>query len=269
MRVRLLGTGAADGIPGWLSDSEVSVHARAVGGREIRSRSAALLDGHLKIDLPPDTAWQMARDNLNACDWTALVFTHSHNDHLAVDELQYGMFPFNENAYLPFPVYGNRTVCEIVRARYPAWPIEVVETRCFEPFVHIGTTVTPVRAHHGGGAEDTQNLLFERDGRTLLYATDTGIWREPTWEFLQGRQVNALVIECTEGLGGTNFEGHLDVDECFEVVRRLRTMGTLQADSRVWTTHHSQQGRATHAQLVQLLQEEGILAGYDGLEIDV
>lgn len=269
MKVRLLGTGAADGIPGWYSDTEVSRHARAVGGREIRSRSAALIDGHLKIDLPPDTAWQMARDGLDARDWTGLVFTHAHNDHLAVDEIQYGLFPFNSNEFLPFPVYGNATVCAAVRDRYPDWPIEIVETRSFEPFQHLGYGVTPIRSRHGSGDEDTHNLLFERDGRTLLYATDTGIWHEPTWEFLSGCRVDSLVIECTEGLATTQYEGHLDVQELFAVVRRLRELGTLGTDATVLTTHHSHQGNVTHAQLEQVLGEEGIVAGYDGLEFEV
>ena len=269
MRVRLLGTGAADGIPGWYSDTEVSRHARAVGGREIRSRSAALIDGHFKIDLPPDTAWQMTRDGLDARDWTGLVFTHSHNDHLAVDELQYGLFPFNSNEFLPFPIYGNTTVCNLIRERYPHWPIETVETRSFEQFEHLGTRVTPIRAHHGSGDEDTHNLLFEREGRTVLYATDTGVWLEPTWEFLSGCKVDALVIECTEGLASTQYAGHIDVQELFLVVRRLREMGTLGMDATTWTTHHSHQGQVTHTQFEQLLQEEGIFAGYDGLEFDV
>lgn len=268
MKIRLLGTGAADGIPGWFSDSDVSAHARLHGGKDVRTRSGALIDGHLKIDLPPDTAWQMQRDGLDARDWTGLVFTHSHDDHLAVDEVQYGLYPFNNREVLGYSIYGNAQVCARIEARYPDWPIELTVTRSFESFTHMDYTITPVRATHGEG-EDTQNLLIERAGKTLLYATDTGIWEEPTWQFLADRRLDLLVLECTEGVSGTQYHGHLDTDECRDVVRRLRSMGTLGPRTPVVTTHHSHQGSATHAQLEAILGEEGMMVGYDGLEINL
>lgn len=268
MRIRLLGTGAADGIPGWFSDTEVSAHAREHGGKDVRTRSGALVDGHLKIDLSPDTSWQLQRDGLDARDWTGIVFTHSHDDHLAVDEIQYGLHPFNDHEYLPYTIYGNESVCARIEEHYPGWPIELVRTRSFEPFAHMDFEITPVRAHHGVD-EDTQNLLIERDGRTLLYATDTGIWEEPTWSFLEGRTVHALVLECTEGVRSTHYAGHLDTDECIAVVRRLRVQGTLPHGAPVFTTHHSHLGGGTHAELEAVLGPEGVGVGYDGLEFDV
>lgn len=268
MRIRLLGTGAADGIPGWYSDTEVSAYARAHGGKDVRTRSSALIDGHLKIDLPPDTSWQLHRDGLDARDWTGLVFTHSHDDHLAVDELQYGLHPFNDREYLGFAIYGNATVCARIAERYPLWPIELVETRSFEPFQHMDYKITPIRAKHGVD-EDTQNLLVEHEGRTALYATDTGIWEPETWEFLKGRTVHALVLECTEGVCSTHYAGHLDTDECAEVVERLRMQGTLSREAPVFTTHHSHLGGGTHAQLEAVLAPFGISIGFDGLEFEV
>lgn len=268
MKIRLLGTGAADGIPGWFSDNEVSAFARAHGGKDVRTRSGALIDGHLKIDLPPDTAWQLSRDGLDARDWTGLVFTHSHDDHLAVDEIQYGLFPFNSREYLEYAIYGNADVCARIADRYPHWPIELVETRSFEPFGHMGFEIVPIRARHGE-AEDNHNLLIKSAGATLLYATDTGVWEEPTWEFLRGCRLDGLVLECTEGLASTQYDGHLDADECIEVVSRLRFQGTLPDGAPVITTHHSHQGQATHAQLEAVLGPAGILVGYDGFEFEL
>jgi len=268
MKIRLLGTGAADGIPGWYSDSEVSAYARSHGGKDVRTRSGALVDGHLKIDLPPDTAWQMVRDRLDGRDWTGLVFTHSHDDHLAVDEIQYGLYPFNDREYLGYPVYGNAAVCARIAERYPQWPIELVETRSFEPFHHLGYEIVPFPAMHGEH-EDSHNLLIRDGERSLAYATDTGIWAESTWEFLRNQRLDLMVIECTEGVRSTGYHGHLDVEECRDVVRRLRSQGTLGRETRVVTTHHSHLGGATHEQLSALLGEDDIFVGYDGLEIDL
>ena len=77
----LLGTGAADGIPGFYAKDRVSQYARTEGGKDVRTRSAALVDGALKIDLPPDTLVHLHQNRLDARDWSALLFTHSHEDH--------------------------------------------------------------------------------------------------------------------------------------------------------------------------------------------
>src|SRR5438270_9602508 len=87
MKIRLLGTGAADGIPAFHGDCRICRHAREHKGKDIRSRSAAVVDGCLKIDLPPDTLMQMHQSGTNARDWSALLFTHSDEDHFAVDQL--------------------------------------------------------------------------------------------------------------------------------------------------------------------------------------
>src|ERR1700676_4724693 len=105
MQIRLIGTGAADGIPAFFSESEVSRYARKHGGKDVRTRSSALIDGTIKIDLPPETFMQCVAQGLVPQDWSALVFTHSHEDHCAVSELQYGLIPFTTREFLEYPIY--------------------------------------------------------------------------------------------------------------------------------------------------------------------
>jgi len=267
MTIRLLGTGAADGIPSFYSDSNVSKYARLHGGKDVRTRSSAIVDGHLKIDLGPDSLQQINRDKLSALDWTALLITHSHEDHLAVSELQYCLYPFNGNECAGYSIFGNATVVAKIWERYPDWPFEVFITRSFESFRHAEYKITPIRANHIT-EEDGQNFLIE-NGVTLLYATDTGIWDEETFDFLKDFKLDALVLECTEGFLPTAFEGHLDIESCKLVVDRLRAQGTLQNQSRVVTTHHSHSGDATHAQLEECLLPSGIEPGFDGFEFTV
>ncbi len=267
MTLRLLGTGAAEGIPAFLSSSRVSQHAREHGGKDVRTRCGALVDGCLKIDLPPDTLYHIHRDKLDTRDWTALLLTHSHADHFAIQELQYGVYPFNEMEYLCFSIYGNDACCAKLRAEYPDWPLEVVETKSFQPFQHGPFAITPIRANHLQ-EEDSQNFLIERGGKCLLYATDTGVWEEETWSFLEGSRLDALAIECTEGLSATDYWGHLSAEDCVMVVERLRKMGGLSKESRVVTTHHSHNGDATHAELEAYLNPRGIEVGYDGMDVE-
>lgn len=267
MQIRLLGTGGADGIPALYSDSRVSAYARLHKGKDVRTRSAALLDGTIKIDLGPDTWHQLARDGLDARDWTAVFFTHSDADHFAVDELQYALYPFSDFEYAGFQIFGNAAVCRRIMEAYPEWPFEIHMTESFQTLEHDGYKVTPVRAKHKE-SEDAHNFLFECTGSTLMYATDTGVWPEETWEFLQGWKLDTLVIECTEGFVHTPYNGHLDVKDLLLVVERLQSMGVVHSETVMATTHHSHNGDATHAELEEALGPHGILVGYDGMTLE-
>ena len=268
MTIRLLGTGGADGIPGLFSNDEVSRYARVNGGRDVRTRAAAVIDGVLKIDLPPETAMQVVRDGVDPRDWTALIFTHSHEDHCAISEIQYALYPFVSADNLPFTVFANAAIIQMIRDRYPEWPMELVQTASFQPYTHGPYRVTPIAANHIEG-EDCHNLLIERDGRKLLYATDTGIWKRETFHYLKSVSIDALVIECTDGFVPSGYSGHLDIQSCVKVVGMLREGGTLGPDSQIFTTHHSHAGGARHCDLERALAPFGITPGYDGLEIEI
>lgn len=268
MRIRLLGTGAADGIPAFCAKTPVSAYAREHGGKDRRTRAAALIDGELKLDFGPDTLAQIQRDGLDPSDWSAVLFTHSDDDHLTVSEFQYFLYPFNDNECLPFTIYGNETVCEKIAQQYPCWPLDTHAIHDFQPFLHGPYSITPLRANHKCD-EEAHNFLIERDGRRLIYATDTGVWSEETFAFLERAEAHALVIECTDGFNKSDYQGHLDLKECVAMVRRMRKISALAEEARVVTTHHSHRGGARHCDLVQALGRDAIEPGYDGMEFDV
>lgn len=268
MELLLLGTGAAEGIPAFYSNSRVSQYARKHGGKEIRTRSGAIVDGSLKIDLPPDTLMQMQREGLDAQDWSALLFTHGDDDHFAVRELQYAVHPFSQMDHIAFTIYGNDKICSEIRANYPKWPIELHETKSFESFSHADFKITPIEARHNH-IEDCQNHIIERGGKTMLYATDTGVWHDKTWDFLSSYSLDLLAIECTEGFADEGYDGHLTLRECLFVVDRLRLNKILKPGARVVTTHHSHNGDGTFEELRNALEPHGIEAGYDGYRIEI
>jgi phosphoribosyl 1,2-cyclic phosphate phosphodiesterase len=267
MNIRLLGTGAADGIPGLYSDNRVSRYAREHGGMDMRTRSAALVDDLIKIDFPPDTLCQLQRERLNARDWSAIVFTHSHEDHFAVGEIQYAMYPFTELEQLPPSIYGNPTIGKLLCHRYPEWPIDFVEMRSFCSYAHSSYVITPVLAKHQID-EECLNLIIQKGDKTLLYATDTGVWAEPTFIFVSDYRLDCLVIECTEGIEGSDYEGHLDIKGLGHVLTRLRQAGTVHERTRIVTTHHAHTGNATHHELIEALTPLGAEPGFDGMHIE-
>lgn len=268
MNVQLLGTGAADGIPAFFGNDPVSEYARRHGGKDVRTRSAAIIDRTLKIDFGPDTFHQIQRFGHNPRDWSALIFTHSHEDHLCVSELQYALFPFVEMDHMPWPIYANDAVCDIIASRYPDWPIELVRIRSFQPFESGAYKITPIEANHKED-EDSLNLIFERGGAKFLYATDTGMYPERTFGFLEGCELDGMVLEATDGFHNTPYAGHLDIADAAKLVERLRATNALKPSAQVVTTHHAAQGGATHAQLEAALAPHGMRPGFDGLSIEI
>jgi len=268
LTLRLLGTGGADGIPALFGDDPVSNWAREQGGREIRTRAAAIVDEGLKIDLPPENSAQLLGNGLKGTDWDLLLFTHSDDDHLTLSELQYAVYPFTDRFEVPFPIYGNATVIGEIRNRYIDWPMDLHEVRSFETFESSGYRISPLRARHTPG-EDCLNFLIEREGKRLVYATDTGVWPDETFEFLLGTHVDLLVLECTNAFQPSTYLGHLDMDGFGYMLNRLRTTKVLGSDSRVVTTHHSAAGGARYCDLQAALAPLGAEPGYDGMLIRV
>lgn len=268
MRVLLLGTGGADGIPALFGNDRVSEHARLMRGKNIRSRAAALIDNQIKLDLGPDTVSQVHREGLKTADWSAIFMTHSDEDHLCLSEIQYGMFPFIDSEKLELTIYGNPLVCELIRHRYPEWPIDLVELHKNQPVQHEQYLVTPIHATHKPD-EECHNLIFERDGRRFLYATDTGVYQEEVFKSLADKQIHALVIECSDGIEKSPYIGHMDVAQCVDTVQRLRREGALAHHAKVFTTHHTAGGKATHEELEEILRPYGIEPAYDGLSFEV
>ena len=55
-------------------------------------------------------------------------------------------------------------------------------------------SVTALKAQHDP-ERMCLNYLVSRGGKTLLYATDTGVYQEPTWKFLAGFHLDGVVME--------------------------------------------------------------------------
>jgi phosphoribosyl 1,2-cyclic phosphate phosphodiesterase len=272
MTIQLLGTAAAEGIPALGCNCTVCCTARERGGKNIRSRSGALVDNLLKIDFGPDTLYHIHRERLNPTDWRFLVFTHSHHDHCAGDELQYllpGFAPPETARQLQ--ILGNAAVKAKVESvvAYTGMRLECGLIRAFERYPLGDYTLTPIRANHMTEVPDEEvlNLIIERGGRRLLYACDTGWYPDATWEFLANVALDLLVLECNFGLKSSDYKGHLDFDSCVEMVALMRKQGTLRPDSRVVLTHFSHHGGALHEQLEARATPHGILVGWDGMRL--
>lgn len=88
MRIQYLGTAAAEGIPAIFCECDTCKKARSLGGRNIRTRSQAIINDRLLIDFPADTYMHFLQYNLPLAKIKHCIITHSHADHLYPNDLQ-------------------------------------------------------------------------------------------------------------------------------------------------------------------------------------
>jgi len=271
LRIRLLGTAAAEGWPAVFCRCAPCRRARALGGKNIRTRASVNVDAAFQFDFGPDAYHQALTGNdLSAVEH--LIFTHSHSDHLAPGDLGMRRPPFAHGVEAPLQVWGNDRVLSGIRGHFgdPGRAgLELHELRPFEA-VRLGdAALTPLLADHD--RHETCLLhLFERGGRRLLYGHDTGVFPDPTWEFLRswGERLDVVLLDCTNGpLPG--LRNHMGLEGDAQVRARLLDLGLAGPETRFVATHFSHNGGLMHEELQERAGPLGLEVGYDGMEIDV
>ncbi len=87
MNLKFLGTGAAEAVPAVFCECDYCQYAREHKGKDIRTRSSFRINDRVQIDISPDIFMQMVNQNLSMNAVRHLLITHSHSDHLDVNEL--------------------------------------------------------------------------------------------------------------------------------------------------------------------------------------
>jgi phosphoribosyl 1,2-cyclic phosphate phosphodiesterase len=271
MKVFFLGTGSAEGLPALFCDCSVCTTAKKRGGPDCRTRASVLIDDTLKIDLPPDTLTHVHRyPQINLAKLQHLLFTHTHDDHFAVRELQYLSPNFAPCRKGALNVYGTseliRKMLPEMEHFYEAAPLRFHSVLPFDEFRIGEMDIIPITAHHKND-ELCLNYLLTKENHTLLYACDTGWYDEPTWEYLATRKIDAVIAECGKGISENGYDGHMNVEEVIRFRERLVSNGALGEKSPVYLTHICHTGKLLHEEMSALVAPHGLQVAYDGLEI--
>jgi phosphoribosyl 1,2-cyclic phosphate phosphodiesterase len=269
MKLKFLGTAAAEGWPGIFCACDVCMKAKELGGKNIRTRSSIMLNDVVKIDIPPDTYHHILTYSIDMRKVQYLLITHSHDDHFLPSELVYAEPPFVAGTPSPsLTVMGPKPVIDIIMshvnlARSPLLPIEI------EPFVSVKKDdweFTPIIGSHMTYGE-CYNYLITYENKTLLYASDTGWYSDETWRFLATKHIDYAVIECTTGGKESDYSGHLSISGLLKMRNRLIEMDCLKDNSPVIATHFSHNGGLLHEELEERLNPYGVEVAYDGKEM--
>ena len=275
MKIKFLGTAAAEGIPALFCDCAVCQNARKVGGKEIKTRSQAIVDDKILIDFPADTYMHALYGGLDLVSVRHCIITHGHMDHL-----------YERDFWCRNPGIGNGSVdgtimdvymteatrniaSEYYEKQVDKDRVRLNTIKAYEPFMIEDYKIIPLRAYHDPSTEPVFYII-EHGEKTLLYANDTGYFFDEVWEFLAKyeRKFDFVSLDCTGMMLENYRHGHMGLMVDAEVVEKLREIGRCDDNTVVYVNHFSHNGKATHEELVGHAAKYGFGVTFDGCEVE-
>ncbi len=256
LTITFLGTGTSHGVPMIGCDCAV---CHSIDPRDWRTRSSIYVETPecaWVVDTGTDFRTQVLREKIRRID--AVVYTHSHTDHVAgFDDLR--VFCPRGGA---LPIYASsETMGDLARMFAFAFNGQNLFPEYLRPQPHTidgpfwlgGTELIPLPVLHGRA--HVNGFLFTRDGAKLAaYLSDCKSVPDSVLERISG--VRVLIIDA---LRHRPHPTHLHVAEALEISARV-------APERTFFTHLCHD--LGHAETEAALPEEVRIA-YDGLKLSL
>lgn len=253
MKITFLGSGTSQGVP------VIACHCKvctSLNPKDQRLRSSILIESQEKtivIDTGPDFRQQMLRAKVDKLD--AVVFTHSHKDHIAgLDDVR----AFNYKQQTAMDIYANQQVQEALKRefyyvfsdfKYPGIPLLQIHDIDVAPFSIGDITLLPIEVMHY-----KMPVLGFRI-KDFTYITDAKTISEQEKEKIKGTRV--LVINA---LQKEKHISHFTLEEAISFAKEIDAEQT-------YFTHISHR-MGTHYEVSQELPSKIALA-YDGLSFEI
>ena len=277
MKIKVLGSAAAEGIPALWCECKMCRAARKNGGRDIRRRTSYLIDDDTIVDFGPDAFFQCVDFNIDLQRVKRVLFTHSHADHMNAPDLVYRKRGFSSVSG-KIRVFGNEVVMKkipvLTGLSFGELMIEPRIVRALEKITDGDMAIYPLEANHCGesAGEQALNYIIERKSKRVLIANDTGWWPAKSWARARRFKLDAAFIESTCALRPTHIdcrEGHLGANAAVAFRDRLVETGALSVRTPVFVNHFSHNGLALHGDLCGFFKPHGIRVAYDGLMVSL
>ena len=275
MKIKYLGTAAAEGIPALFCHCDICNHARLHKGKEIRTRCQAMIDDAIMLDFGPDNYMHLLTNDLDITELEYCLITHSHDDHFSAEQFYYrnpGYAVLKEGTK-PLTVYGNAEVGKmLMEGESSIANSKNVKFQQIEPFCPqmLGDyEVTAFPAVHGS---DRPLFYSIRKGeKTILYAHDTDIFKEDVWEYFEKERMyfDLISMDCTEGLKKMNYSGHMNFEKNL-LLKEMMIEKKLADEKTVFVANHfSHNGHVSYEEAERYGNDHGIVISYDRMEIEL
>lgn len=276
MKLQFLGTAAAEGFPALFCECDTCQRARRAGGKDLRFRSGFLVNDTVMIDLCPDVMALQQRMGIRLAAVRDLFITHSHSDHIDVEELCMRRDPVFCQPPDPRPmnVYMNAMAKSRLDDYVPhehehyARYLNLTVLEYFKPYTtENGLTLTHLPANHK--PNENAGFYVITDGeKTAVYAHDTGVFPAESMAYLKTLSIDFITLDCTYG-PNSNRDGHMGIPQNREMVAELRAAGALKEDAVVVINHFSHNGGMLYDELCEAVAPDGFLVSFDGMTVEI
>ncbi len=274
MKLTYFGTAAAEGVPAVFCNCEICREARRLGGKNIRTRSQALVNDDLLIDLPADTYFHFLTNGVEGDRIQNLLVTHPHGDHLYPAEFEMRRAPFaHDMRAKTLGVYsGAGAIEKIEQLPLIVKNVELHRLSPYQPTAVGNYTVIALPARHcDDPAEEPFIYIVQSEDATLLYAHDTGYFFDEVFEYIEKEKLcfDCISFDCTNGfLSFSDKGGHMGIDNIRRLDARLESIGASNEKTVKIINHFSHNGKPIHHVLENAVREYGWLVSYDGLQTE-
>ncbi len=274
MKIKVLGSAAAECIPALWCECALCGKATARGGKEIRRRTSYAIDRDILVDFGPDIFEQSRLFGVSLPEIRFILSTHAHNDHINPRDLGWRRSPdyseVNRRVRLlasePTLRQYMKILCEDGAAwNFDALKIDPVVLRSEEIYTGDDFTLLPLPADHAPGSFI---FLLERGGKRLLFANDTGFPPPEVWEALAKLRLDAVIAESTMAFNHANcHRWHMGVETVVRFRQTLTERGIIGPETFFAANHFSHNGGALHDELEAYFAPHNIATCFDGMEI--
>lgn len=273
MKIKFLGTAAAEGIPAMFCSCDTCLAARKLGGKELRTRSQAIINDTLMIDFPPETYAHSLANNIELSKVHHYLITHTHEDHFYPQDIAMlgEMFSNIPPQSREFHFYGSTELLNIAKPYINKTssnafinvmePYKKYEISCF--------TVTPLKATHN--TEAPYIYIIEDENKCMLYAHDTGRFCKETEEFLytQKPYFDLISFDCCCGTWpDKNYGTHMSLGNIKAICKKMKSASIIDVHTKLCCNHFSHNASNVLYKDRGVYEKENFIMTYDGLEID-
>ena len=278
MKIRYLGTAAAEGVPAMFCKCPFCEEVRRAGLSEFRTRSQVLIDGVLSVDFPPEAYAHSLRFGVSLADLKYVLATHSHMDHFYAHDFILRGYRYGRGFVGSLAIYGNAEVGAVfsectareMKAEV-AQDITFTELSPYKRYTIGEYTVLTLPANHTL-AEQAMLFYIERGGVGYLHMYDTALPEDGIYAFLKqnGARARAVSLDCTYGgRTGVARPRHMNAQDGMEVRKKLISAGVCGEDTKFVLTHFSHNCNPLTEEMNKLAHGLNALAAYDGMELEI
>ncbi len=271
MKFTYLGTSAAEGFPAVFCNCEFCREARRLGGKNIRTRSQALINNDLLIDLPADTYSHFLHSGIEGDKIKYLFITHSHQDHLYSDELAMRCGAFAHDMRAPeLKVFCSEGAYKKLSEKFKEPKgFELNLVKPFEKVCVEGYEITPLPARHFPG--DGAVFYIIKGDKTLLYAHDTGYFYDEVFKFLEkeGIYFDFISLDCTNvDIPAPDEGSHMGLENIGRLLKRLESIAAIDESTVKYVNHFSHNANPLHHILENRVTDMALKVSYDGESVE-